>query len=666
MHSKPFFYIFFVIAGFCGLSYGHGSNGSALDKLSYAALNIRTAVELDFTRSRQIALENEFTLMPSEPELFLKVITGENGNLSYAQKVNLGRLQEPLPVELEVLEKGVTEIKLELEDVPNGRSRINFRFTPKGSSKEHFFSASVNLFTPPAGRIKFSAVDSAGSQIPVLMRIKSVDTEKLYRPAGSIDYNDIMFSIVPEGQHSEFNTFYLYTLSDFEGVFWVVPEAFDMPLPAGKWQVDIYRGLENIPLRYHFELEAGETFSRQFTVKRWVNMAQRGWYSGDDHIHARMMSSQDAQKLMMLAKATDTRIFNILEMGNHDRTWFGQAGFGEKFRYESDGYHLVPGQEDPRSIMGHAIGLNINSLVRDTDKYLLNDWVADQIHAQGGLYGHTHVGEKAFDIYRDMTMLIPRGKSDFNSILQIRLGTEYYYDFLNLGYKLTASAGSDTPYGGVLGLVRLYAYTGKDEPFTPEKWFDAVRAGRTFVTNGPMLEFSVNGKMPGDEIVIEGSEKITVKARAWGRQFKSAPRLLEIVKLGEVVHSVSSKDVQNSELTAEITLDGGCGFWIAAYAAGQNGSNAHTTPVYVRRKGYRHWNFEKAPELIESRLEILEGIEEVVKDAEEKLKAGKLGATDVWSRLPALEADQLRERTAAVRELMNELKIIYKKEKALR
>ena len=61
-----------------------------------------------------------------------------------------------------------------------------------------------------------------------------------------------------------------------------------------------------------------------------------------------------------------------------------------------------------------------------------------------------------------------------NSIIQTRLGPDYFYDFLNLGFKMTASSGEDMPYTGVLSASRLYAFCGTNQPFNPDLWFDAV------------------------------------------------------------------------------------------------------------------------------------------------------------------------------------------------
>jgi hypothetical protein len=100
---------------------------------------------------------------------------------------------------------------------------------------------------------------------------------------------------------------------------------------------------------------------------------------------------------------------------------------------------------------------------------------------------------------RDMTLNIPRHRIDFAEFCEYGdIGEELYYEFLNLGFSLTASAGSDVPFGNTIGTSRVYVHTGN--PFSPDAWFAALREGHTFVTSGPMLEFTVNGQIPGTEI----------------------------------------------------------------------------------------------------------------------------------------------------------------------
>src|SRR5690606_28046188 len=113
-----------------------------------------------------------------------------------------------------------------------------------------------------------------------------------------------------------------------------------------------HRGPESLPVVERVRVEAGETAERTMTVARWEDMAARGWHSGDDHVHAQLMSDDDARLVMTFAKATDTRVTNVLEMGNQQRTWYEQRGFGPAFRVRDGAHVLVPGQEDPRYRLG--------------------------------------------------------------------------------------------------------------------------------------------------------------------------------------------------------------------------------------------------------------------------------------------------------------------------
>jgi len=63
----------------------------------------------------------------------------------------------------------------------------------------------------------------------------------------------------------------------------------------------------------------------------------------------------------------------------------------------------------------------------------------------------------------------------------------------------------------LIGSVRTYAYSGPQ--LRIEEWIEALRKGNTFFTTGPLLEFSVNGHMPGESLRL-GPEGGTVKLEA--------------------------------------------------------------------------------------------------------------------------------------------------------
>jgi hypothetical protein len=451
----------------------------------------------------------------------------------------------------------------------------------------------------------------------------------------------------------------------FAGHYWYVPQGFEMALPAGDWELHVFHGLEYTPVHETFHIAPGKHTDKTARLTRHTDMPARGWFSGDDHTHSRLMSSEDGGKLLTIARAADIHVCNVLEMGDWMRSFYPQRGFGKEYRVGSGSHWIVPGQEDPRSLLGHAIGLNLTARVRDLHRYLLNDWWAGEIHKQGGLYGHTHVGAKACLVERQMAIYQPMGIVDFNSILQTTLGTEYFFDFLNLGFKMTATSGEDMPYMGVTGGSRLYAFCGTGKPFDPDQWFAAVKRGNTFVTNGPLLDLRVENALPGDEIAVKESRKLKVSAKAWGLAGQSAPVSLRLVKLGETAAEELATTAGQQEIKIETTLDSGHGFWLAAHAKGRDGSEAITTPVYVTREGFRFWNVEKAAAVIDRQLAVLDQTEAELRNCEAAVRGGKV-PLDYWVRWGAEQAGEVRVRMENARNFYQHLKETLDHERKLR
>jgi hypothetical protein len=309
--------------------------------------------------------------------------------------------------------------------------------------------------------------------------------------------------------------------------------------------------------------------------------------------------------------------------------------------------------------------MNITAMVRETEQYFLYDKVFDAVHAQGGLTGYAHINSGLFHVHRDMSLNIPRGKVDFGEILQFNhLGTDLYYDFLNLGCKLTASAGSDVPWGGTIGEVRVYAYLG-EEPFSADAWFVAFKRGRTFASSGPMVDLRVNEAMPGDELAVQDERPLRIRARAWGDPQRMKPITLEIVRHGDVIRSAQSTASDPSEVEVDFEVDAGQGFWIAARVRSGEGTSAHTTPVYVVREGLRFWKYDRVEELLGKRAESLRQIEEIVAEAKQLDSEGKL-VNDRYRQQLARQGNALLDRVREVRGVYEELRAKAADERTLR
>lgn len=165
-----------------------------------------------------------------------------------------------------------------------------------------------------------------------------------------------------------------------------------------------------------------------------------------------------------------------------------------------------------------------------------------------------------------------------------------WYRLLNCGFRIPAAAGTDVflnRVGSSLpGGDRVYVRL--DGPLTHDGWVAGLKAGRSFVTSGPVLECTANGSQPG--AVLKFGEKPTVRVKAVARsQFPLAKA--EVVHNGRVAATAAlSDDKLTATLDQELALDRGG--WVAFRASGPGTAdtptsalNAHTNPVYVEAGG---------------------------------------------------------------------------------
>jgi hypothetical protein len=93
---------------------------------------------------------------------------------------------------------------------------------------------------------------------------------------------------------------------------------------------------------------------------------------------------------------------------------------------------------------------------------------------------------------------------------------EVWYKLLNCGFHLPTAAGTDfmgnyASLRGPLGLNRVYAQVPAG-PLKIHTWLNAIKAGRTFATNGPLLRFELGGREPGGNLHLENKAKLPFRA----------------------------------------------------------------------------------------------------------------------------------------------------------
>ena len=378
--------------------------------------------------------------------------------------------------------------------------------------------------------------------------------------------------------------------------------SYEARLPEGTYELVVTRGPEYRIYRGEFLVRPGATRAVTVSMERYADLPRLGWYSGDSHVHLQRDIAADEAVWGQLA-AEDVHVGNLLEMGNIAGTHFTQPAWGRAGRFERDGYILVSGQEDPRTGQrGHTIHHNLEEPVHlEADSYFLYHEVFEDSHRQGGISGYAHLGQ-LFNGRRGLALDVPFGLVDFIEVLQGgRLFSDIWYSFLNLGYQVLPAAGADFPYFGptLPGVERMYVKV--DGAFNADNWFAAFRRGRVFVSNGPLLEFTVNGHDMGDEVHVARGARLEIAAEARLNPDVDQLSHLELIVLGDVTAEERAMGRDRVHLQTELIAEHS--MWIAVRAMGERQAErdmtvAHSAPIYVIIDDQPSWKAEAVPELV--------------------------------------------------------------------
>lgn len=356
-------------------------------------------------------------------------------------------------------------------------------------------------------------------------------------------------------------------------------------VPAGDYELIVARGPEYRVTRKQVRVDPGSTSRVQVQLRRWTDMPGRGWYSGDGHIHM-ARERQDNPEVLAFMQAEDLHVSNLLQMGTLTNSYFRQYGFGPDGRFSDHAFALVAGEETPRtSEIGHHSGLNVRHFHAFHDYHRI-DLYAEEIKREGGLFGYMHVNLEFGGVERSMAMGLPLGIGTHVEVLQAGLlSTRLMDDFLNMGFRVVPISGSDFPYLTLPGADRTYVHTGGE--FTADAWFEGLRQGRVFVTNGPMLELSVAGRGPGSDVDVAPGASLQVTVKAGMNPDVDRLDRVELVVHGQVV-AVARPDAGGADIELVHDWRPDASAWVVARAFGVNGTEALTGPVYVTRDG-DHW-----------------------------------------------------------------------------
>jgi hypothetical protein len=404
----------------------------------------------------------------------------------------------------------------------------------------------VRRYKVPRAILVLDIVDSAGRRVPARVSVLAADG-RAYAPFSAWMHGDDGFDRARQSMETHY--------------FHCAPPCM-LEVPGGAASVTVQRGFASLPWQRSINLEPGRaTDVRAQLESRPLPPAFGKWISADLHVHMNYGGQyrNTPANLARQAEAEDLGIVYNLVVNKEERVPDVSHFRAGPDPVSSDRVLVVQAQEFHTSFWGHLGLLDLSdhfitpdfSSYRHTalaSPYPYNGVIADLAHQQGALVGYVHPFDWPIVPAREKTLShelpadVISGKVDYLEVVAFsdhKATADVWYRLLNLGFRLPAAAGTDAMANyaslrGPVGLNRVFLDTGGK--LDARAAHAALKAGRSFATNGPLLGFEVAGARPGDTLRREarGPQRFRVAMRS-----PVAVDHLELVQNGRVIRRFS-------------------------------------------------------------------------------------------------------------------------------
>lgn len=466
-------------------------------------------------------------------------------------------------------------------------------------------AGAATVVMEPTGRLVVHLVDAdTGEALPGIVRITRQSDGKHIR--------------LPELIPRENNW---YTIVD------------DTPLtvPATALKVEALRGLQTELATVDIDVRSEQTHTVTLKLRRFYDARQRGWRNGNTHLHLMKRSRIEAERYLQEVPVSDglelvylSHLRRIPDESRYISNEIVEQTLNDNLldRLSSSDVLLRPGEEHRHNFgrggegFGHVMLLDIAKLIRPVSigPGIMRDGT-DGRPLQIGIQEAKSDGATVVWCHNTFGFEdIPNWMGGYLDAQNIFDGgnrgsyDDSFYRYLNLGMKIPFSTGTDW---FIEDFSRVYVPV--EGELTSEAWLKQLKAGRSFITNGPLLEFTVDQHRVGDVLQLQQPQELKITARALGR---SNFGRLELIRNGEVIRTANTEAVgghYETEWSGSVRIDEAC--WLAVRTATDAPANefenplyAHTSPVYVDLKGRQPFQPEVALDLIREIEESLQKI----------------------------------------------------------
>jgi hypothetical protein len=447
------------------------------------------------------------------------------------------------------------------------------------------------------------------SQTPgtVLLRLSFIDGSTRLPTAVRVGVFDSSGTAIPPTPPEE------YLFQDLvKRSYFYADGVVELYVPEGPVTIRALKGFEYEPVLIEKTIRIDTYLSLR--MRRWIDMPSLGWFSGETHTHMThapqvyVLTPEDLTRVM---EAEDLNFLNSMDREVHFTGGPHPLSSPQRMLYFSREYR------NPHfshiSLLGLSEWVSTEEACWDTSGVacgkMLHSVVAADVHAQPGailIMTHPFPTTDYFDVSpwpgggvaRGIPLDLVDGNIDAIDILCYTHipppeGLEEYTQALNAGFRIPASAGTDRSLAGgsapPTGGYRVYAKVGDGpEDFNSQTWIDAVKLGRSFVTNFPIIEmFEIEGHEIGSTVsthdpVVTGYVSAVCAAPMERVEIVAEGEVVDVIPPppgGDGLHISGSFQVRADSVRWVIArVTGTAAPW---YVVSASGLFAQTNPIYI-------------------------------------------------------------------------------------
>ncbi len=387
--------------------------------------------------------------------------------------------------------------------------------------------------------------------------------------------------------------------------WYVLPSPREVLLPKKPIRLEAFSGLETEMATLSIDLSDKDRESLTLSLKTFSQVKEQNWFAGNTHLHLFKLNREEADRYLREipgADRLDVLFTSYLIRPSEDAHYItNRYPVGDLPEFRPGGVLVNQGEEHRHNLTpfsegyGHVMLLNIETLIHPasigpgitgsgTDGTPLQQGI-DEAHRQGGTAIWCH---NDFGLERVANFV--SGKVDAQNIfdgLSLEDYPQYrdsFYHYLNAGLTVPFSTGTDW---FIFDLSRVYTQVSGTLEVT--RWLEALRQGRSFITNGPLFHFLVEDQSMGGTVSLKSPGEVKLEGRVWGRVDFGH---LELVHNGRVVDRIKSQAAgshfaANLQKMLPVEEPG----WLALRVSSQANSEyglpifGHTSAIYLKVAG---------------------------------------------------------------------------------